>query len=622
MKITLIFILLNVCVLCSMLCSDIAEADPKKKSVLQSPPTSGASMRRTRREKVKATPEQPVKPPSSSTTTGKNIASRKSPRLPSSMEKLDGGGDTILSQINKSTVCIDGTDWYAPDTVNQCAICTDDAASVLICEGGHSLCASCFKSKFKELQGICLHCREALFKRSTAGRTRKAGLLALNNTRFECMTHGCGWSGGYDQLDNHRQSCGKTVPCDFGCGEKYSPENMEKHKQECLDRPCQLVGNLKTTYRRFKEITAIAGDIAQATGKQPLPKKQKRKLYRRMIKIFPLIVRALNDPEPSSQPVEAATTASFPCGYQCGFLATSHRELATHYPDCPEKPVDCHYCPLQVSRKMLIGHEESCDQRLIDCVHCDATLPQGSMADHFSTCINYPVNCSFCHNDFARSQLAEHQTSSCPGRTITCDRCLENTIASELQTHKDSCRFMQNIILPASGRNPGAVLVPQPDARGPFYQEDGPEADTSTIYMAIQVESFLQYLKKGAIGTPISPILQSSNMMSCFYVDQPSMVTTKKLLSVYDWGIWLHQPQSTRNPKYLWTYVDLLDTKNRTIANLEQFCHPYGSEGAVKINGTISTALACLTRESSKKVLGHQFPSNLILVRFRHDKNK
>ena len=84
-----------------MLCSDIAEADPKNKSVLQSPPTSGASMGPTRLKNVKAIPEQPVKPPSSSTTTGRNIATRKSPRQLSSMEKLHGGGDTILSQINK-----------------------------------------------------------------------------------------------------------------------------------------------------------------------------------------------------------------------------------------------------------------------------------------------------------------------------------------------------------------------------------------------------------------------------------------------------------------------------------------------------------------------------------------
>ena len=38
MKITLVFMLFNVCVLCSMLCSDIAEAHPKDKPAKQFPP--------------------------------------------------------------------------------------------------------------------------------------------------------------------------------------------------------------------------------------------------------------------------------------------------------------------------------------------------------------------------------------------------------------------------------------------------------------------------------------------------------------------------------------------------------------------------------------------------------
>ena len=151
----------------------------------------------------------------------------------------------------------------------------------------------------------------------------------------------------------------------------------------------------------------------------------------------------------------------------------------------------------KVPRKMLTNHQERCDQRPVDCEYCGATLHQGSMAAHFNTCINYPVNCTLCHNNIARSQLAEHQASLCPGRTVTCDRCLESTTAGELQTHKESCRFMQTIILPAYGENPAAVLVPQPDARGPFYQEDSPTADTSTIYMAMPQKRFLQSIQEG-----------------------------------------------------------------------------------------------------------------------------
>ncbi|WP_230460243.1 hypothetical protein, partial [Sansalvadorimonas verongulae] len=116
------------------------------------------------------------------------------------------------------------------------------------------------------------------------------------------------------------------------------------------------------------------------------------------------------------------------------------------------------------------------------------------MAQHFEYCVGYPVNCTLCHNAVPRSQLDQHRESECLQRLVDCDRCFETFTVAELNTHKQGCRFMQNMTLLASSANAPVTLVPQPGAIGSIYQPEDSQRDSSTIYLALPYNKFQKYL--------------------------------------------------------------------------------------------------------------------------------
>ncbi|WP_408014704.1 RING finger protein, partial [Sansalvadorimonas verongulae] len=134
-------------------------------------------------------------------------------------------------------VSIKGTSWLAPKAVTECTVCYDDVSSVAVCEGGHKICKACFENHFDRLND-CPECRTKLTDRGTARFTVKAGLLTLNNTNFRCLSKQCKWSGGYNDLDDHRLSCSdEPVNCDYDCGETLPRRELTPHKQQCRKRP-------------------------------------------------------------------------------------------------------------------------------------------------------------------------------------------------------------------------------------------------------------------------------------------------------------------------------------------------------------------------------------------------
>ncbi|MTI12157.1 hypothetical protein E1189_03730 [Sansalvadorimonas verongulae] len=77
---------------------------------------------------------------------------------------------------------------------------------------------------------------------------------------------------------------------------------------------------------------------------------------------------------------------------------------------------------------------------------------------------------------------------------------------------------------------------------------------------------------------------------------------------------------------FVWTNMDILDIQNQKVAHLVQLRPTADSEGGVKvcINAHPNHSDGHLKEDGGQKanVLSHQFPSDLMLVRLQHDKQK
>ncbi|MTI14985.1 hypothetical protein E1189_18460 [Sansalvadorimonas verongulae] len=457
-------------------------------------------------------------------------------------------------------------------------------------------------------------------------------MLALNNSRFNCMSKECGWSGGYHELDEHTLSCSKKpVDCDYGCGTSVPEPKLEAHKQQCRKRPYRE-GNLAADYETVMEAKQLETECLEAAGHQSTPQ-SKQELADRLIRLYPLVLKAaLKGASEANQAMSiATTTSSVPCSYQCGFMANTPKELHSHYTECAYRPFPCRHCTSVVPRRDLLDHEEKCEQRPISCFYCTSYIFQGSTAQHFLDCIGYPVNCVLCNHYLARSKLLEHQATACPQRPVNCDRCFEATTAVELDTHKQGCLFMQKIILPVSSANAAVTLVPQPNATGPVYQPEGCQGDSSVIYLALSHEKFQRFMhcQKEDIYDDIlsNPLFISKDYIKCRYAESPSTISPL-FRSYYEaWGLKVVQPIDTRKHRFVWTNMDILDTQNQKIAHLMQVQPAPDSEGGVKIcvnapHANNAEAILKKKDEQEAKVLSHKFPSDLMLIRLQHDKKK
>ncbi|MTI11953.1 hypothetical protein E1189_02600 [Sansalvadorimonas verongulae] len=308
-----------------------------------------------------------------------------------------------VMQSNIQTISINGTRWGVPDTVTECPICQDNAASVIICKRGHKICVPCFDSQFDRLEN-CLVCRKELGDRKTAQFTREGGLLTLRNAHFNCMNKGCGWSGGYHELDKHNLFCSKKpVDCDYGCGTSVPKSELETHKQQCRKRPYRE-GNLAADYETVMEARQLKTECLEAAGHQ-LTAKSKQELADRLIRLYPLVhYAALKEVSEANQAMSAGTIKRNPLfSHQCGFITSDPEEFFSHFFDCANKPLSCRHCTSLVPRRDLFDHEAKCEQRPLNCLYCDSFVPQESMMQHFLDC--YPVDCESCNNDPNRSEL-------------------------------------------------------------------------------------------------------------------------------------------------------------------------------------------------------------------------
>ncbi|MTI14201.1 hypothetical protein [Sansalvadorimonas verongulae] len=532
----------------------------------------------------------------------------------------------MQSQIHHSTVSINDTLWGVPKAVSGCTVCKNDAASVIICEEGHKICATCFEEDFDKLS-TCPECRAKLADRDIARYTKKGGLLTLNNTRFYCMSEKCGWSGGYNELEAHKKLCSqKLLDCDYGCGERTSGQELDRHKQQCRKRPYKE-GNLAADYETVMEAKRLRDECLKVEG-DPSTTQSNPELTGRLVRLYPLVLNAaLKEGSKASQPTSLSVT-NIPCHSPCGFIASNLSELSSHFSDCPYISLPCRHCTLLVERRDLSDHEERCDRRPVSCTYCESSLLQGEMTQHFQDCISYPVNCVLCNNDLARSTLKEHQATACPQRSVECDRCFEATTAAELDTHKQGCQFMQKIILPASSANAAVTLVPQPNSTGPVYQPEDCSGDSSVIYLALPHKKFQDVMrrkKRDGDERANTSFFHSRYEITCTYAESPSNITS--FVNYHNiWRLGIEQPDETRKHRFVWTNMDVLDTQNQKVAHLVQYYPASGSEGGVKIcigsNFNHSVGHLKTIDEQEAKVLSHEFPSDLMLIRIRHDKNK
>ncbi len=529
-----------------------------------------------------------------------------------------------------NTVSINGTYWAAPETVKQCPLCLDDAGSVTICEvGDAALCSPCFNSKFNALKK-CPTCRKALPERAIAAFTRRAGILLLNNTQFRCTTGGCDWTGGYKSLGEHAESCmSQKMDCDYDCGKELPRGKMEAHRRECRKRP-YTEGNLETDFETLSEVKKLKTMCLEA--KKTKTKTETSAFLDRLIKVFPLVTdAALKESSPSTLSGSSANaTVNISCKYQCGFIANTLRDLASHFSVCPRQPLDCRHCSKSEYRKNLSSHEEGCNLRPISCTHCDMSVQQGSMVQHFESCISYPLTCNLCHNNIARSRLKKHKASECQQRHVdNCMRCFGTIKAVQLGTHKLYCQFMKEIVLPASSTNAAVTLAPQQDAVGPFYQPKYCPNDSSTIYLALPIEQFIRYLaskRTDVSEEPTFPPFESKSRLRCQYAGSKSIVSVGSCDE--GWKIEIIQPYDpnvTRRHHHVWTDMEILDAHNQTVAPLMQCVPAADSEGGVKICVNAlrpEDADGYLKHQQGSTVRSHRFPSGLALLRFRHDKQK
>ncbi|WP_230459999.1 hypothetical protein, partial [Sansalvadorimonas verongulae] len=416
-------------------------------------------------------------------------------------------------------------------------------------------------------------------------------------------------------MDEHKLSCSKRpLDCDYGCGTSVPEPELETHKQQCRKRPYKE-GNLAADYETVMEAKKLKTECLETTSHQPTTQ-SKLELADRLIRFYPQVLdAALKETSEANQPTAAGTTTSnIPCSYQCGFIASNPKELSSHFSDCACKPLPCRHCTSLVLRRALPDHEEWCVQRPIKCLYCDSYVFQGRMRLHFLNCIGYPVNCALCHNHVVRSKLLEHQATACPQRFVDCDRCFEATTTGELDAHKQGCRFMQKIILPASSTNAAVTLVPQPNSTGPVYQPEDCQGDSSVIYLALPHEKFQNFMrckkKDKSDDTVNNPLFHSDGRIKCKYAESPSNISPCFHRYYGEWELEVKQPADTRKHYLVWTYMDVLDTQNRKIAHLVQFCPSLNSEGGVRLcvnshHSNYSTGHLKTDNEQEAKVLSH-----------------
>ncbi len=539
----------------------------------------------------------------------------------------------------KNQICVKSSLWTVPNSVNQCPICLEDAGSVTICsQGDATLCSTCFDSQFEKLLS-CPSCRTALPDRHTAAFSHKSKLIALNNSDFGCTADGCDWKGGYNLLDEHMKSCKpQEIDCKFDCGEKLPRGKMKNHKLECRKRPYKE-GNLETNFETALEAKKLKTECLEFLTDKPLTQSEKNSLLDRLCRVYPCVIDAALT-ETSSSGVSGSATdaaANLRCQYQCGLIATTQKEFVSHFSVCPLRPVMCRHCSQSEQSKNLIAHEKGCKQRLVSCNFCDSSIYQGDITPHLEYCFNYPIDCNLCHNNIIRSQLKTHLKSACLQRSVTCNRCFDTTTAAQLDAHEQGCRFLQEIILPASSTNTAVTLVPQPGAIGSFYQPKDCSGDTSTIYLALSSQEFIAYLtrmKNDVVDeTHQHPPFDSKDTLRCQYAGSPSTIYTGK--GYYPihagmgryrslWSINIYQsPKTRKHHDGVWTSMEILNAHNQKIALLNQFEPAWGDPSCGEkmcVNNehsNLSTGYLKVWEEA--RVLSHEFPSNLILVRFRHD---
>ncbi|WP_196221170.1 zf-TRAF domain-containing protein, partial [Sansalvadorimonas verongulae] len=195
------------------------------------------------------------------------------------------------------------------------------------------------------------------------------------------------------------------------------------------------------------EAKKLKAECLEMAANQPQTPGKIKEFADRMIRFYPLVLAAAlkETSEPGLTTPAATTTSKILCPYQCGYKANSHKEFSSHFSECPYQPISCRHCSKTVQRKDIIDHEEECNLRPVNCTFCDEDMLLESMAEHFEYCDGYPVNCTLCHNAVPRSKLYRHKKLECLQRLVDCDRCFETCTATELNAHKQGCRFMQNM---------------------------------------------------------------------------------------------------------------------------------------------------------------------------------
>lgn len=378
-------------------------------------------------------------------------------------------------------VSLERHQWYVhkliENQVTPCCICQEKLGCHSLCAKiAHRVCRECQHQLLQNEDPECPLCRRPL--RSPAIRSAVDSCLeeTRHDLQIDCAecdnwsgaldaigTHiplcgqrdhhcvyadnGCQWTGLLENKQTHEQHCDWfPVHCSHsGCQETVFRATQDAHEASCGYRPASLGALVDTNARTLQQLDNLRQfyqqDASNLAGQAPV---ELRTRVLETVTLFPLLYDA----------VEAGIPARLEqtCPWDCGFRA-SREQLDNHYPHCPQFPLSCEFCSLQVARSRLVAHMESCEDKTVTC----------------------PQSCGQEGLRIRDLASGAHQRS-CSSRELACGWCMNIHPPVSFQQISLHCRFnlpdtpiIDNEPLNLAPNACGAVYVKERDTEGPVY---------------------------------------------------------------------------------------------------------------------------------------------------------
>lgn len=134
--------------------------------------------------------------------------------------------------------------------------------------------------------------------------------------------------------------------------------------------------------------------------------------------------------------IKKCELAILPCIYCCE--ATRRKNMEEHYSTCVHKPTDCESCKKKFRKIDIPTHMTECTERIINCIHeCGESMERRKIKNHQIKCPNRPVKCEHCFIQIKQLMITEHE-KICDYQHYECE-CGEIPTIREKTEHDKKC---------------------------------------------------------------------------------------------------------------------------------------------------------------------------------------